>query len=140
MECVCGHDALAHVRQTGRCHLCGCAEVRYLDVAEGARRREEGIARAEAHAPDGWVDRAADVLYRLAREQETVIADDLWIALGDDVPHETRAAGAVWRRAAREGWLERTPTFVKSARPSTHRMDIPVWRSLVYAGSRKERA
>ena len=101
-----------------------------VDAAEKAR--DEGMERALKAAPTEWVEIANSMLHRLAREQDTLTADDVWDLIGP--PPEPRALGAVMRDCTS---IEATTDFVLSRRRSRHRAPIRVWRSTVRKGETK---
>ena len=104
-----------------------------LDLAEGMRRRDVGMARASAGVGEEWRSRARSVLEFVARSRGELTADDLWAA-GLEVPeHGTNAIGSVFTTAARDGLIENTHRTIRSARPGNHARAVPVWRSLVFA-------
>lgn len=104
-----------------------------LDLAEGMRRRDVGMARASSAVGDEWRARARSVLEFVARSRGELTADDLWAA-GLEVPeHSTNAIGSVFTTAARDGLIENTHRTIRSARPGNHARAVPVWRSLVFA-------
>lgn len=111
------------------------------DLAREERRRQAveatdaAIGQADIHADEAWKEAAAQVIRELASEQETLTPDDVQDRLTRDHPdvhtHNASALGGVMRRAASEGVIENTGEVVCSERPSQHRKQIRVWRSLV---------
>jgi len=94
--------------------------------------RDEGMARAEAHAPDGWNDAAFEFVRAYLETHDDLFVDDLWEA-GLAEPPSPRALGPVLQRAARAGLMARTGEYRPSAR--SHLSPKPVWRSLVRGDS-----
>ncbi len=82
-----------------------------------------------------WKNRALDVVRQIAAERATLTADDVWDAMGSDVPqNDNRAMGAVFRVASKQGLICRLERTVKSKRKQSHFRDIRVWESLVFRG------
>lgn len=106
-----------------------------FDAAAARARRDEALARVDAHAPADWKARAQAVLVDVARRQPELIATDLWKA-GLDAPHEPRALGAVLQRAVREGILAPTGRVAQTDRTKAHARPCAVWRSLLYVPPR----
>jgi hypothetical protein len=46
--------------------------------------------------------------------------------------HDNRALGPIFKKAAKDGLIEKTNTTTKSNRCSRHCGDVRVWRSLVF--------
>jgi hypothetical protein len=90
--------------------------------------RDEAIARVEAHAPEGWVQRARETVTLVARSRFDFTTDQVWDALGDDRPHEPRALGAVMKAMARDGAIRATGEYRKSSRVDCHARPVAVWR------------
>lgn len=94
-----------------------------FDPDEGARLRDEAIARVEEHVvrrEQGST--AGNPEDRLVLWQELLTAP-AWT-------HEPRAMGAAMRRAERAGWCKPTDDWWLSKRPVCHRNPKRVWRSL----------
>lgn len=108
--------------------------------AAARAQRDDGMARAEAHAPLGWPEQAFRVLRAFALEHEWMHVDAYWAwaeSHGLPEPPNGRALGPVIKRAAKAGVIERTPISAPSVRSNlSHK---PVWRSLVYRGQRTGR-
>ena len=106
-----------------------------LDLEEGKRRRDAGMAKAAAAAEPYWKAQARAILAELAISRTEITADDLWQS-GLDVPDgHANALGSIFTSAARDGLIENTHRTVRSARPGNHARAIPVWRSLVRVAS-----
>lgn len=103
-----------------------------FDPDDGARRRDDGIQRADDHAVPDWKDEAYLAVIRVAARLGEFTSDDVWaeLAASEVSTHEHRAMGAVIRRAARAGWCAPTSEFSLSRRPQRHRAPLRVWRSL----------
>jgi hypothetical protein len=98
----------------------------------GELRRDDGMARAEEHAPDDWKDAAKAALRRLAADREYLTGDDLWTLVPK--PAEPRASGPLFRWAANEGLIAPTDRFVPTTQATSHASPSRVWRSLTYRG------
>jgi hypothetical protein len=98
-----------------------------LDIAEGRRRRDEGIARVlDAPAQDVWREEAYAWLAALPSGWH-VTSTDLVDALG--MPPSANAVGAVMRAAGTRGLLVPTETYISSTRPTCHAAVVRVWRT-----------
>lgn len=105
-------------------------------VSDGTAEREEAIARADEHADPDWKEIAYRAIVWLARVYSEFTTDDVWDAMVRWYPqattHEPRALGAIMRKAARNGVIEKTDRVRESIRPVCHRNPKAVWRSRVY--------
>jgi len=105
---------------------------------EGRQLAKEGAERATEHAEKvdpGWKKEAYSVIYGIAQQNEFLNADDVWKGAkrwGLPEPPDNRAWGSIWVRAKRAGVVEKTGRFTTTKRPVAHRMDIPIYRSLIY--------
>jgi hypothetical protein len=90
----------------------------------------EAIQRVSAANAD-WIAEHIGRVRDLARDHDTLTTDDVWPLVSN--PSEPRAMGALMVAAGREGFIEATPTTVKSERVECHARPIRVWRSLVRA-------
>lgn len=99
-----------------------------LDEAIAAR--DHAIQQAEDHAHQQWLDVAYNAIVTLAAQQDTLTADDVWrlIDWTGVTTHEPRAMGAVVKKAVRDGIIEPTGAYVKSARKVNHARPQPVYR------------
>lgn len=108
-----------------------------IDFTAARKARDEGMARAQAHAEadmPGWSEAAYGFLRAYARIHEHFISEDVSgssKARGFPQPSTDRAWGPVYRRAVREGVIVQDGAG-RSAR--RHASICPRWRSLVYAG------
>lgn len=103
-------------------------------LAEAEAAAERGIRRSAEHSGDEWAGRALEFLRTYLLEHEEMFVDDLWDA-GLEEPESLRALGAVIKKAADEGWMQRIRAGEDyRARPSKRsNMQLkPVWRSLIY--------
>lgn len=105
----------------------------YDDTPDTAvARREEALARVEAHAAPEFIDRAVDAIERVARQCDRFIVDEVWLELAGTAPtHEKRAMGAAMRLACTRGIIAPTPDFRASEQRQCHANPRRVWRSLL---------
>ena len=100
----------------------------------------EAITRVEHHADPSWLERAYQTLCQIARQQAEITADDVWDALRGEalsiVPHELRAIGPVFRRAAKDGIIGATDRIKLSALGGG-RWKVRVWTSRTFQGKRE---
>lgn len=103
-----------------------------LSLEDAIAARDKGIQQAEDHAHQQWLDVAYNAIVTLAQQKDTFTADDLWriIDWTGATTHEPRAMGAVVKRAVRDGIIEPTGSYVKSARKVNHARPQPVYRGL----------
>jgi hypothetical protein len=101
-----------------------------FNAAAARAAKEEGMQRADEHAPADWKLRARRTVETLCRSRETFTADDVWGA-GLEKPHEPRALGPVMLRARKDGWCEPTGRTVKSRIPEHHQYPMTEYRSLL---------
>lgn len=108
-------------------------------AAEAERLRDRGMALAsdaqDVAVPD-WSELAYRAIVAVARDAESVHVDNV-LAVFDIEPHHHNAWGAPWMRAIKDGVIERTGMVRASADPRKHKHNYPVYRSLVFAGSRR---
>lgn len=104
---------------------------------QNARRgRDQALASVAGDAV--WQKQALDAIRKTCEARPDFISDDVW-EVGDlDSTVEDRALGPVMRRAARNGWCERTDRTRPSVR--SHLSGKPVWKSLIHVadGRRQE--
>ena len=106
-----------------------------LDFATAARRRDSGITRAAEHADSdtpGWTKIAYEFLEACAgvRQHPFLAEDVLEMAAAAHLPPppDSRAWGAIFRRAARKGVIAKAgyaPAKTSNCSPKV------LWRSLV---------
>lgn len=99
---------------------------RRRSTASGELARDVAIDKVERHAPADWLRRTYRLIEDMTRGR-TFTTDDLWAALGPDVPHEPRAMGAVIRDARLRALITPTGAYKKSSRPECHARPILVW-------------
>ena len=90
--------------------------------------RDEAIARVDAHAPEGWLQRARHTVQLVALARFDFTTDHVWDALGEDRPAEPRALGSVMKAMASEGKIRATGEYRKSVRVDCHARPVAVWR------------
>ncbi len=108
-----------------------------LDLIAAQEAREQAVKRVAVNADPEWMTLALATICDLARVRDTMTTDDIWEAMHphETFTHEPRAMGAAMRRAARNGWIEATPDYRSSARPSCHARPVRVWGSLIREGA-----
>jgi len=93
--------------------------------------KAEALERVEANANSEWKEAALKSIHYRARHFALVTANDVF----DDLEHlglfthENRALGAVFQKAARNGWIVKTDRTVASTRKTRHAGDVRVWAS-----------
>jgi hypothetical protein len=93
----------------------------------------KAIDQAERHANPAWLADAAKAVLWCAHNYATFTSDDVWRRMSrQHHTHEPRALGAVFRNAARAGWIVRTTTTVPTKRPEAHHRPVAVWRSQLW--------
>jgi hypothetical protein len=101
--------------------------------ANAETSRDDALVQVEENAEPDWSEQAYLALRKTAERKAEFISDDVW-AMGLDSTREDRALGPVFRRASREGWIEKTDRVRPSVR--SHLSGKPVWRSRIYGGGR----
>lgn len=110
------------------------------DAEEGRQLAKAGMERSTEHAEKvdpGWRKLAYEVIHHLALCNATFHADDVWALAakwGLPSPPDNRAWGGIYNRAIRAGVCERSGQFTKTKRAVAHKMDIPIYRSLIFEG------
>lgn len=108
-------------------------------LREGRRRRDKGLAQAEANAPDPFRDAALAAWEAACRRHPFVTSDQLWDGLDLDqlpasaVPKRPAVIGAIIRGTVGR-LVEPTDQFRNTTRAAGHARPVRVWRSLVYGG------
>lgn len=104
-----------------------------LSLEEAVAACDASIEQVEEHAHAEWLAAAMLAVRDLARHNDTFTTDQVWelLELDNVATHEPRAMGAVMRRASKDGLIEATGNYVKSARPECHARPVPVWSSRV---------
>lgn len=107
-----------------------------MDFVAAAAARDRGIAQAADHASridDTFAERALAFLYAYARANEQFISEtatDAAAVEGLTSPADRRAWGAVFQKAAKQGYIRKIG-FGTSLR--RHLSPTPLWASLVCA-------
>lgn len=97
----------------------------------GEELRDEGMARADAHADPDWKHMAVRAFIKVSYGMKEFTTDDVWKVLDDwgvDTPHEPRAMGPIVRSLMREGLIEPVGRRVKSTIPRGHCRPVEVYR------------
>lgn len=107
-----------------------------LDIFQGQSLRDAGIQAAVDHAEDvhpNWADRAYQALVTFIasrKKDEVFMAEDIRAVAKVAEPPSQRAWGAIIRKAAQKGLIERCGTgAVKNA--TAHRALASVWRAVI---------
>lgn len=93
--------------------------------------KAEAIKRVEQNANPEWKEAALKAVQHRARHCASVTSNDVF----DDLEqlglhtHENRALGAVFQKAARNGWIIKTNRTIPSTRKTRHNGDVRVWAS-----------
>lgn len=93
---------------------------------------DEGMLRASLHAEQsqpGWLEIAYQALVDHARDHERFTSYEFRKASRLTFPTTPKALGSVFKRAAKEGIIERVG-FAQD--PDRHDSPAPVWRSRIY--------
>ena len=99
--------------------------------AEAKALRDAGMAQASSRDPS-FGDRAFQAIERIARRQPHVHVDDLLSELNER-PSSPNAMGAVWLRAIRAGFIERSSEMRPCATdPKKHAHNYPIYFSRIY--------
>lgn len=96
----------------------------FADRAEGERRKQVGMERADAAEGSRWKEAADAAIAQLAASGQEFTAEDVREVAGD--PEHFNAMGARFGAAAQAG-LIRYVRHAPSSRPTLHRCAIRVW-------------
>ena len=114
-----------HGRMPGeRCPACAAA-----GLEAGRAARDEGMARADDHAPPEWKVHAAAAIDARISSGAEFMADDVWAdldAAGVPKPPERRALGPLIVQASKRGRIVRVG-YRQSTRPEAHANPKAVW-------------
>jgi hypothetical protein len=97
----------------------------HLSPPTASQRKQEAIERAEANAPDGWIDSAINAIRHAALSKRFITSDDVWPLVA--APPEPRAMGAAFQESARRNIIRKTDRVISSRRPECHGRPIAVW-------------
>ena len=108
-----------------------------IDFDAGQAGKEDGMHRVAVNANTDWADAALKVVHHYAKHNPHVTVNDLWEGMETLglTTHNNKAGGPVFLKAARNNWIEKTSETRVSSRPSRHKGDVRVWRSLLYKGA-----
>jgi hypothetical protein len=94
---------------------------------DAVEAREDGIARADAHADREWKEAAFAAVVCAASAHPTFTADQVWPRIPSEfTTHEPAALGPVMLAASRAGLIRKTGEMRASREPRRHR-DLVVW-------------
>lgn len=116
--------------QHASCNGCECSCHKRSLFEKGAAARDDAMQRVEAHAPDGWTDRARAYVKNVAKRLPELATDDVWLS-GLDAPPQPRALGPVMTYAVEHGWLEELDETRLSRLPRQHRRPLRMYRSRI---------
>lgn len=109
------------------------------DIFSPALQTEQAIKRAEENANDEWKRCCQLCLHQLCLDVPSFTADDLSERMERQFPgvetHDKRAAGAVMRTAARNGWCKKSGQYDTCKRANQHSCPKTEWLSLLYSPS-----
>lgn len=111
------------------------AQTVLFDIEKSTEAKNEGMARAEAHAPQDWRKLARLSAIAVARTQKEFTADDVWKALGGNKPPEPRALGGIMNGLVIDGYIKATDRVKKTTQVSRHRGLVKVWESVIFGQS-----
>lgn len=100
-----------------------------VDLAEGVRRRDAGMAQA-TDAAEPWSETATRCIERLAAKRSPFTADDVIAEVG--LPHDSEvnannAVGGLFAGASRRKIIRRTGRTVPSGRTVGHARHLTEW-------------
>lgn len=115
------------------CSAARRAVVTTLDHKEAKERRDSAVTAVAEHSEVSWVFRAKALGRQIATEMGEFTSDEFW-RRGLPKPAEPRALGPVLTALERDGVIEATDRFIRSAQVLRHTAPIRVWRSRVARG------
>ena len=97
-------------------------------------RKENGMLRVDQNANEEFRRVSMKSIYSYAINNPTLTANDIWDCLDllGISTHDNRALGPMFKKAAKEGWIEKTNMTTQSNRSSRHCGDVRGWKSLLY--------
>lgn len=133
-------SALDHMQQVA--HGTKFNEPRFEEIFAGKpitaeQVTEEAIDRVERNAHDEWLAAFRAAIEKVARGHLHFNTDPVWHEFEKEYPptdQEPRAAGAVVRKAMKDGIIAPTDMYWNSNRKSCHRRPLRVYRSLIFEG------
>lgn len=107
-------------------------------LREGARLRDEGMARADDHANPEWKTAAPLEIQATAERLRELTTDDIWPNLDESKVStaQRKAIGPQMTEAAKRGWIKKSDPERRrnSDRPVAHQNPKLIWISLIYKG------
>ena len=96
--------------------------------------KEQALAQVGRNADTEWKDAALKSIQHRARHCASVSANDVFADLEQlgIRTHENRAIGAIFLKAARNGWITKTDRTIPSTRKTRHHGDVRVWSSCIH--------
>jgi hypothetical protein len=112
--------------------------LRPYSLEQARTARDEGIKKGTQNINFAWQNSALDAVYRCATQNETLIVDDVWQYLYDDIGRieadtaNNRVMGTIMMQAKKYRWIKATDNYKASARTTSHANPRRVWRSMLY--------
>lgn len=101
-----------------------------LDIIASQEAKTKAVDQVEAHADPKWLATVYGIVTELAFTGQGFTTDQVWEKLDKsnvDAPAESRAMGAVFRQACKDGLIVATGEYRPSARPICHASPKRVW-------------
>jgi len=107
-----------------------------LTNAQGTMLKDEAMNRVDKHADAVWKLAALHAVAEAARTLSEFTTDAVVPLINPNATtHDLRALGPVMTRAAKLGWIEKSPMpFIPT--PRRHMAPLQVWRSLLFGDDR----
>lgn len=103
-----------------------------FDQVKAEEAKQDGMARAEAHADTEWQNMALLAVQYVALSKRTFIVDEVWQYIPSNLhTHNLRAMGPVMKRAQKLGWIEPCG-HATTSRVSAHGTPVTLWQSKIY--------
>jgi hypothetical protein len=95
---------------------------------------DAAMQAVDENADEKWKKAAGFAVVQVALRKTTFTPDDVWEVLDtlDVGTSERRALGPVMDRAAKDGIITSTGTYIKSRRASRHKGPVTVWKSRIF--------
>ena len=105
-----------------------------LDFSKPEQLKEIAMEQVEENANEEFKRVALKSILSFATNKPYLTANDVWDSLDllGITTHDNRALGPIFKKAAKDGLIEKTNTTTKSNRCSRHSGDVRVWKSLVF--------
>tara|TARA_B100000579_G_C22752570_1_gene814775 strand:- start:126 stop:500 length:375 start_codon:yes stop_codon:yes gene_type:complete len=99
--------------------------------------KENGMHRVDENANEEFRRVALKTILTYARNKPYITANDIWESLDliGITTHDNRALGPLFKKAARNKWIEKTNQTMRSVRSTRHSGDVRVWRSLIFGST-----